>query len=153
MRRLAGFDHRPRAGVLGEYDQRVSFVSPLAGAELGGPDNDFVVVEWADSGDSGWDWIAPLHVHHSDDEAWYVLDGTLRFRFGDDVFEAGPGSAVLAPAGTPHAYGNAMPGGPGRARYLLAMTPRIRALVAALHAPGAGDYAAIFRAHESELLG
>jgi hypothetical protein len=35
----------------------------------------------------------------------------LRFRFGDDVFEAG------------------------------------------LHQPGAGDYAAIFRAHESELLG
>jgi hypothetical protein len=32
------------------------------------------------------------------------------------------------------------------------MTPRIRALVQALHEPGAGDYGAIFRAHESELL-
>jgi hypothetical protein len=60
------------------------------------------------------------------------------------------GSAVLAAKGTPHAYGNARKGEP--ARYLLVMTPKIRALVDALHAPGAGDYAEIFRAHDSELL-
>jgi hypothetical protein len=32
------------------------------------------------------------------------------------------------------------------------MTPKLRALVEELHKPGAGDYAAIFRAHDSELL-
>jgi hypothetical protein len=32
------------------------------------------------------------------------------------------------------------------------MTPRIRALVQALHQPGADDYAAIFHAYDSELL-
>jgi len=32
-------------------------------------------------------------------------------------------------------------------------TPKLLALLEALHAPGAGDYAAIFRAHDSELLG
>jgi mannose-6-phosphate isomerase-like protein (cupin superfamily) len=127
-----------------------NFVASLAGRELGGADSDFVIVEWTDSGDSEWEWIAPLHVHHADDEAWYVLEGALRVRLRDDVFEAGPHSAVLAPKGTPHAYGNARPG--ERARYLLVMTPRIRALVRALHTPGAGDYAAIFRAHQSELL-
>jgi mannose-6-phosphate isomerase-like protein (cupin superfamily) len=126
------------------------FVAPLAGGQLGGPDSDFVIVEWSDSGDSGYDWIAPLHVHHADDEAWYVLDGVLRFRIGEEAFEAAPGSAVLAPKGTPHSYGNARNGEP--ARYLLVMAPRIRALVQALHEPGASDYAAIFRAHESELL-
>ena len=120
------------------------------GEQLGGPDGDFVIVEWRDSGDSEWEWIAPLHVHHGDDEAWYVLEGALKFRIGDEIVEAGPGEAVLAPKGTPHAYGNAQRGQP--ARYLLVMTPRIRALVTALHEPGAGDYAAIFRAHESELL-
>jgi mannose-6-phosphate isomerase-like protein (cupin superfamily) len=111
---------------------------------------DFVLVEWSDSGESEWEWIAPLHVHHRDDEAWYVLEGTLRFRIGDDEFEAGPGAAVLAHKGVPHAYGNARRGQP--ARYLLVLTPRILALVDALHAPGATDYAAIFRAHDSELL-
>jgi mannose-6-phosphate isomerase-like protein (cupin superfamily) len=129
---------------------REGFVTSLADGELGGPQSDFVIVEWIDSGDTGWDWIAPLHVHHADDEAWYVLEGALSFRIGDEVYEAGPGEAVLAPKGTPHAYGNAKRG--QLARYLLVMTPKIRALVQALHEPGATDYAAIFRAHDSELL-
>ena len=126
------------------------FVPSLTDTDLGGADSDFVIVEWSDSGDSGYEWIAPLHVHHSDDEAWYVLEGTLRFRIADEVFEAGANSAALAPKGTPHSYGNAAEG--TTARYLLVMTPRIRALVRALHEPGASDYRAIFRAHDSELL-
>jgi mannose-6-phosphate isomerase-like protein (cupin superfamily) len=128
-----------------------NFVPSLIGGQLGGPDSDFLIVEWTDSGESEWEWIAPLHVHRADDEAWYVLEGVLRFRIGKEVFEAGPHSAVLAPKGTPHAYGNARRG--QAARYLLVMTPTIRALVQALHEPGVGDYAAIFRAHNSELLG
>jgi mannose-6-phosphate isomerase-like protein (cupin superfamily) len=127
-----------------------TFLAALAGGQLGGPQTDFVIVEWSDSGQSEWEWIAPLHVHHADDEAWYVLEGALRFRLGEELHEAGPGAAVLARKGTPHAYGNARHGQP--ARYLLVMTPRIRALVHALHAPGASDYSAIFRAHDSELL-
>ena len=127
-----------------------NLVDPLAGGQIGGADSDFVIVEWSDSGDLGWEWIAPLHVHHADDEAWYVLEGALRFRLGEDTFEAGPGGAVLAPKGAAHAYGNARNG--ERARYLLVTTPRILALVRALHEPGAGDYAAIFTAHDSELL-
>jgi mannose-6-phosphate isomerase-like protein (cupin superfamily) len=127
-----------------------SSVVSLANGQLGGPTSDFVIVEWTDSGAGDWDWIAPLHVHHSDDEAWYVLEGRLRFRTGDEMCEAGPGDAVLASKGTPHAYGNAIRG--QVARYLLVMTPTIRALVQALHEPGARDYAEIFRAHDSELL-
>ena len=127
-----------------------AFVTPLAEGQLGGAASDFVIVEWTDSGESEWEWIAPLHVHHADDEAWYVLEGVLRFRVGDELREAGPGSAILAPKGAPHAYGNARRG--QLARYLLVMTPKIRALVQALHEPGASDYAAIFRAHDSELL-
>jgi mannose-6-phosphate isomerase-like protein (cupin superfamily) len=129
---------------------RRSFVISLAGGQLGGPESDFVIVEWTDSGESQWEWIAPLHVHHADDEAWYVLEGRLRFQIGDEICEAGPLSAVFAPKGTPHAYGNARRGEPSR--YLLVTTPKIRALVQALHEPGAGDYAGIFRAHDSELL-
>ena len=125
-------------------------IPSLAGGELGGDDTDFVVAEWSDAGESESEWIAPLHVHHEDDEAWYILEGALRFRIKDEVFEAGPGSAVLAQKGVPHAYGNARRG--ERARYLLVITPRIYQLVRALHEPGATDYRAIFRAHASELL-
>jgi mannose-6-phosphate isomerase-like protein (cupin superfamily) len=127
--------------------------APLAGGALGGPGDDFVVVEWSDSGSGEWEWIAPPHVHHGDDEAWYVLEGVLRFRLGDEQFEASAGTAVLARRGTPHAYGNARR---EPARYLLVVSPRIMALVEELHAPrdGAGglDYAEIFRKYDSELL-
>lgn len=126
-------------------------VGPLAGRLLGGPTSDFVIVEWTDPGESEWEWIAPLHVHHADDEAWYVLEGVLRFRIGEETCEAGPNAAIFAPKGTPHAYGNAKRGQP--VRYLLVMTPRIHALIRALHEPGADGYAGIFRAHDSELLG
>ena len=128
----------------------LTFFTSLADGQLGGSEGDFVIVEWTDSGESGHEWIAPLHVHHADDEAWYVLEGVLRFRIGDETREVGPCGAALAPKGTPHAYGNARTGQP--ARYLLVTTPKIRALVHALHEPGARDYAAIFRAHDSELL-
>ena len=109
---------------------------------------DFVVVDWSDPGGTEWEWISPLHVHHEDDEAWVVLEGRLRFRIGEHVRDAGAGEGVLAPKGTPHQYGNpfAEP-----ARYLLVMTPRIAALIEALHA-GAGDVAELFRAHASELV-
>ena len=118
-----------------------SIFNSLEGGQLGGPGSDFVIVEWSDSGESEYDWIASLHVHHADDEAWYVLEGALRFRIGDELREVGAGGAVLAPKGTPHAFGNARRGLP--ARYLLVTTPKIQALVEALQEPGATDYAAI----------
>jgi ketosteroid isomerase-like protein len=57
-----------------------------------------VVREWTDSGPSY------LHIHRSDDEAWYVLEGSLRFRFLDREIEAPAGTTVFVPAGIPHTY-------------------------------------------------
>jgi quercetin dioxygenase-like cupin family protein len=121
-------------------------VEPLLGNAIGSAKDDFVIVEWtAEVGDH---WIAPLHIHDQDDEAWYVLEGTLGFRLGDDEVEAPQGSAVLARRGTPHTYRNA---GASEARYLLVMTPRIAHLIDEIHRPGA-DIAAVFAAHESRLV-
>ncbi len=126
-------------------------VSPLAGRSAGFTDSGFVLVEWTESGGttSRDRPIAPLHVHHTDDECWYVLDGKLGFRVGDEEIEAGPGDAVFVPAGTPHSYWN---GQAGPTRYLLVVPRRIADLLHALHAEGATDHAAIFRRYESELL-
>jgi mannose-6-phosphate isomerase-like protein (cupin superfamily) len=121
-------------------------VEPLLVSRVGGLGDDFVILQWtAEVADR---WIAPLHVHHDDDEAWYVLRGTLGFRLGDEEVEASPGSAVLARRGTPHTYRNA---GHDEAEYLLVTTPRIASLIDALHEPGA-DVPALFRTHASELL-
>ena len=105
-----------------------------------------MLVEWP--AEVGRHWIAPLHVHHADDEAWYVLEGELGFRLGDEEVVAGAGFAVMASRGTPHTFWNA---GDVEARYLLVMTPRIAHLIEAIHAPGA-DIPAVFAAHDSELL-
>jgi mannose-6-phosphate isomerase-like protein (cupin superfamily) len=119
---------------------------PLAGNVLGGRGDGFVIAQWtARVGDH---WIAPLHVHHEDDEAWYVLRGSLGFRLGDEEFEVGPGSAVLARRGTPHTWRNA---GDVEAEFLLVMPPRIASLIKALHQPCA-NAPALFKAHASEIL-
>ena len=46
----------------------------------------------------------PLHVHHHEDEAWYVLSGQMTFYVGDQVLEAAAGSFVFAPRGIPHSF-------------------------------------------------
>ena len=122
----------------------------LLGAAIGG--DDFVLVEWDDDGatTSGDRPIAPLHLHERDDEAWYVLEGTLGFRVGDELVEASAGAAVFVPAGTPHSFWNARP---SRARYVLVMTPCIAALVEAIHEPGArDDLDALFHRFDSRLV-
>ena len=122
---------------------------------LESPAASIVVAEWIDPG-GGTDpptYIAPLHVHHEDDEAWYVLEGVLCVRVGDRDVEVPAGGAVLVPRSTPHTYWNPSP---DPTRYLLVMTRRIHQLVEALHAPGDRDEAALrdlFREHRSTLIG
>ena len=62
----------------------------------------------------------PLHTHADEDEAWYVIHGTLRFRLGDTHADAPAGSFVFVPRGTPHAFTNA---GSEPARILVLFTP------------------------------
>ena len=109
----------------------------------------FVIADWADDGAHPGRPIAPLHLHRSDDEAWYVLEGRLGFRVGEEEREVAAGQSILVPRGTPHAYWNAVP---ERTRYLLVMTPRIHALIEALHAGDGRDPREVFAAHDSELL-
>ena len=62
----------------------------------------------------------PLHVHPSFDEYFYVLEGEVTFRVGDDVRAAPAGTAIYAPGAVPHTFAelNRAP-----ARLLLVFTP------------------------------
>ena len=127
---------------------------PLAGQVIGSPENAFVIAEWRDPGGPPGPprLIAPLHLHHSDDEAWYVLEGALRVRVGGQEVEAQAGSAVFVPRGTKHTYWNP---GPGPVRYLLVMTSNIYRLIQAIHAMPERTPAAVravFAKYDSELL-
>ena len=46
----------------------------------------------------------PPHVHASEDEAYYVLEGQIEVLDGKRTFLAGPGSFVFIPRGTVHAF-------------------------------------------------
>ena len=109
----------------------------------------FVIADWSDPGTHPGRPIAGLHVHHADDEAWYVLTGRLGFQVGEEEREVGAGESILVPRGTPHSFWNAVP---EPTRYLLVMTPRIHQLVETLHAGDRDDYARIFEEYDSELL-
>jgi hypothetical protein len=80
-----------------------------------------VIREWTDSGPSY------LHIHHSDDEAWHVLVGCLRFRFEHGEVDAPAGTTVFVPAGLAHTYRVTEP-----SRYLIFLTPRLDRLIARL---------------------
>jgi mannose-6-phosphate isomerase-like protein (cupin superfamily) len=128
---------------------------PLAGNVIGSVGANFVVAEWKDVGGPPGPprWIAPLHLHRNDDEAWYVLEGALCVRVGEDIVEVNAGSAVFVPRGTPHTYWN-----PGNSlvRYLLVMTSNIYSLIQDIHAMADRSpvaLRAVFEQHDSDLLG
>lgn len=63
---------------------------------------------------------APPHVHHREDEAWFVIEGRLEFEIEGRQVTAGPGSVVIARKGQRHAFHNP---GPEPARALVMLWP------------------------------
>jgi quercetin dioxygenase-like cupin family protein len=63
--------------------------------------------------------MSPLHVHHSHDEGFLLLEGQLSLFLPDREIPLRPGEFVLAPRGIPHTYqvGNSP------ARWLVVSTP------------------------------
>lgn len=127
---------------------------PLAGRVLGSGSDDFVIAEWQDAGAPPGPprYIAPVHLHHNDDEAWYVLEGVLRVKMGDEEVELRAGSGVLVPHGTAHTYWNPTS---ERVRYLLVMTSRIYRLIQEIHATSDRTPACmrgLFEKFDSQLL-
>lgn len=121
---------------------------------MGSADGDFVVAEWRDGGAPPGPprYIAPIHVHHHDDEAWYVLEGKLCVLVGEEQVELAAGAGALVPKGTKHTYWNP---NPEPARYLLIMTAKIYRLIQEIHAMKERTPAllsALFKKYDSELL-
>ncbi len=47
---------------------------------------------------------APLHVHHREDEAFWILEGDATFEVGDTTIEAHAGDYLFGPRDIPHRY-------------------------------------------------
>lgn len=77
------------------FDTLVHF--PVSHAD--GEDGFSVLDSVAGRGDS-----PPLHIHHTEDEVFHVLEGELVLRAGTETLTVTAGETVLAPKGVPHTY-------------------------------------------------
>ena len=62
----------------------------------------------------------PPHVHHREDEAFYVLEGQFEFSSDGETLRVGAGSLLYVPKGILHAHKNI---GEGVGRMLISQTP------------------------------
>jgi mannose-6-phosphate isomerase-like protein (cupin superfamily) len=46
----------------------------------------------------------PFHLHEREDECFYLLDGEISVRCGDEEFDAATGAFVFLPRGRPHRF-------------------------------------------------
>lgn len=58
-------------------------------------------------------YAPPPHIHHRDDEVFFVLDGHFTVRCGTETWHAGPDSLVFLPRDVPHGF-LVSDDGPGR---------------------------------------
>ena len=100
----------------------------------------------------------PPHLHRTFEEAWYILEGEVEFRFAGRRELARPGTFVFAPRGVPHAF-TVM--GDTPARWLTLFSPgryfrMVEELLAALP-PGGGPppaarWTEILERYDSEVV-
>lgn len=69
----------------------------ISGAETGGA---FALIENVNPPGTG----IPPHVHHREDEAFYVLEGRVEFTVEGEAHEVEAGAVVFLPRGTAHGF-------------------------------------------------
>jgi quercetin dioxygenase-like cupin family protein len=109
-------------------------------------------------------FAGPLHVHHWEDEGFWVLEGDVTIEVGDTTIEAHAGDYVFGPRDIPHRYTVGDAGSrmlfiftPGGFEDLLIATsePAVNRTLPppSQEAPDLARIGAIARAHGNELLG
>jgi quercetin dioxygenase-like cupin family protein len=88
------------------------FTYLVTGAESGGSYFTLIV-------DLGPEQGPPPHIHHLEEEQFYVLDGQLTYSVGDQTFQVKTGDFIHIPRGTVHSFKN----GPKPSRLLATFAP------------------------------
>lgn len=99
----------------------------------------------------------PLHVHHTFEEAWYVLEGEVEFTVEGRGARGRAGTFVLIPRGVPHTFAVA---GARAARWVgifsparfLGMLEELGAVVPTDGPPDPERVLAVFRAWDTEIV-
>jgi mannose-6-phosphate isomerase-like protein (cupin superfamily) len=81
-----------------------------------GTNGGFFVMENTDALKGG----PPRHLHHEQEEWFYVVEGDYVVEIGDERHKLGPGDSVLAPRKVPHVWAHV---GDGTGRQLIVFQP------------------------------
>jgi mannose-6-phosphate isomerase-like protein (cupin superfamily) len=92
----------PQAHVPADEGERLSFMGmdliwKITSKMSGGSLCSFIQVAPPGTG-------VPLHIHHHDDEFFYLLEGSLRMLVNDEAITMEVGDTVLLPKGKPHGF-------------------------------------------------
>lgn len=113
---------------------------------------DLYIIEHTDEEKGG----PPRHVHHAQDEWFYVLEGNYRIDIGEERFDLGPGDSILAPRAVPHVWAHVSE---GEGRLIIAFQPAgqmasfLGALAEMGAAPAPEAMASLFASHGMTMLG
>lgn len=134
--------------------RRKVFGSLPIDVKVAGSDTDgrLFVIEQIDEVKGG----PPRHVHHAQDEWFYVVEGSYVIEVGSDRFDLKSGDSVLAPRGIPHVWAHV---GDGLGRMVIGFQPagRMESFFAEATrlegVPMGPALAKLFRDHDMDLVG
>lgn len=97
----------------------------------------------------------PLHLHHFQDEIFYVIEGSFKFQVGDDKYELSSGDSIFLPRKIAHAWRQISEKG----KIIVTLQPAGKlenffVTMAALdHQPSPQEIAKVFSDNEMEVVG
>ena len=97
----------------------------------------------------------PLHIHHLQDEVFYVIEGSYYFQAGEDKYTLTAGDSIFLPRKVPHAWTQVSE----RGKMTVTMQPAGKledffvTMSALDHEPTAAEIAKIFADNEMEVVG
>jgi quercetin dioxygenase-like cupin family protein len=97
----------------------------------------------------------PLHIHPTQDEIFYVLEGSYFFKVGDDKFHLTTGESIFLPRNVPHAWTQVSD--KGRMTVTFQPAGKLEEFFVTMqsldHEPSATELAQIFVDHEMRIVG
>lgn len=100
----------------------------------------------------------PLHLHHTENEWFYTLDGEHDFQVGDKIYHLAPGGNIFAPRMMPHTWQN-VGNSPGKTFILVQPVGRLEAFFAlfsrlvSIGALSTAAMKALFEEYDMEVVG
>ncbi len=97
----------------------------------------------------------PLHVHHTQDEIFYVLEGSYKFQVGDEKYDLTTGDSIFLPRKVAHAWSQVS----AKGKMTVTVQPAGKlenffVTMAALdHEPGEQEIAKIFSDNGMQIVG